>query len=376
MQHIALFALLCGLSTQGQELPDPMEATTAQIPCIHHTEYFGAKKYEIAESHNFHPESDRDNISLPAPVIGWTCWWASHGVDDYDPIGVAFTNAFVNEDTMDIIYESPLSKLVYKCWSYKGKDGQFHTPMFQVRGSNHSLVNAHVAYRIDLSNRTRWKRIGIKISKPAASTVEEDQTSFVVTEKAFMITEDTEIFTVQGPRDMESINSCDITVTHGSSESRNHGMILQVVGIVAGIIACFTFVYALCIPRHTSSTTVAHAKTQLTATTTVTASATPCNEGEAPPQYEECGTLVDKTVGEIEGVSNGGSGQSDYTNIKNWFHNHVGLNEYNELYLELFIKNGFDQLKLIRNMTKQDMIQIGIDKLGHQKQILLAIESL
>ena len=47
-------------------------------------------------------------------------------------------------------------------------------------------------------------------------------------------------------------------------------------------------------------------------------------------------------------------------------------NDFNK-YFNIFISNGFDSLNVIQNMTNQDLIDIGINKLGHRRKILAKI---
>eukprot|EP01084_Bolivina_argentea_P164979 286730_1 len=52
--------------------------------------------------------------------------------------------------------------------------------------------------------------------------------------------------------------------------------------------------------------------------------------------------------------------------VKIWLENVVGLPQY---YLTL-IENGFDDFESIRDINSNDLIEIGIDKLGHRKKIM------
>eukprot|EP01084_Bolivina_argentea_P279995 478750_1 len=60
--------------------------------------------------------------------------------------------------------------------------------------------------------------------------------------------------------------------------------------------------------------------------------------------------------------------------VKEWFKQNCSFDE-DEKYYDLCIQNGFDSIKAIQMMTDLDLKQIGIDKLGHRKQILAAIEA-
>ena len=158
--------------------------TTMDLPTTEATDYFNAEIYEVADAHNFHPEDGSAN-TLPIPEIGGTYWWAQHNLDGWEAVGVAFTNAYQDPTTNEITSESALSNLVYKCWSHESSQGRYHQAMFQVRGTDDPNVNVHIAYMIDLFDPTRWRRIGIKPSKPAGATAIDDQTSFVVQNKRF-----------------------------------------------------------------------------------------------------------------------------------------------------------------------------------------------
>eukprot|EP01083_Nonionella_stella_P148934 472330_1 len=50
--------------------------------------------------------------------------------------------------------------------------------------------------------------------------------------------------------------------------------------------------------------------------------------------------------------------------IKTWFMDKMHLHEYNMVYYELFIENGFDSIDLIKEMNKDDLNDIGITKRG------------
>eukprot|EP01084_Bolivina_argentea_P194829 334368_1 len=117
----------------------PME-TTEHIPYIQHVSSFNSNIYKVADVHNFHPESSSTMI-LPVPSIpSDQPWWTTNGFDGYDAVGIAFTNAFINESTNVTIYESAISHLVYKCWSF---NTQFYGTMFHynVTGQDFTYVN-------------------------------------------------------------------------------------------------------------------------------------------------------------------------------------------------------------------------------------------
>ena len=50
--------------------------------------------------------------------------------------------------------------------------------------------------------------------------------------------------------------------------------------------------------------------------------------------------------------------------------------EYNEIYFNKFIENVFDNLDSVKLLTDNDLKEIGINKLGHRKLILKAIQNL
>eukprot|EP01083_Nonionella_stella_P064261 167330_1 len=63
-------------------------------------------------------------------------------------------------------------------------------------------------------------------------------------------------------------------------------------------------------------------------------------------------------------------------NITNWFQNHVKLEESNQKYYSLFMKDGYDQMSLIAELTNENLIDMGIDKKAHRKRIMKAVELL
>mmetsp|Transcript_31617 Transcript_31617/g.50868 ORF Transcript_31617/g.50868 Transcript_31617/m.50868 type:complete len:272 (+) Transcript_31617:23-838(+) len=62
--------------------------------------------------------------------------------------------------------------------------------------------------------------------------------------------------------------------------------------------------------------------------------------------------------------------------VAKWFRDNIELEEENERYLRLLTENGFDKYSTIKHLTKQDLAEIGIEKLGHQKAILRAIAAI
>eukprot|EP01083_Nonionella_stella_P096676 271830_1 len=61
--------------------------------------------------------------------------------------------------------------------------------------------------------------------------------------------------------------------------------------------------------------------------------------------------------------------------IYNWFTDHVQLEECNQKYYSLFMKNGYDRLSLIAELTNEDLIEMEI-KMAHRKRIMKAVQVL
>ena len=57
---------------------------------------------------------------------------------------------------------------------------------------------------------------------------------------------------------------------------------------------------------------------------------------------------------------------TDKERVQKWLEERVKLPQY----YELFINQGFEDLDSIRDITKEDLNQMGIDKIGHQRKIL------
>eukprot|EP01083_Nonionella_stella_P074465 202027_1 len=135
--------------------------TTNDLSDIQPTHNFVVEIYAVDALHDFHPECNDVTVGLPAPTVDdGQPYYAVKGFDRWGGLGVAFTHAYV-DDSDNIIYESPLSNLVWKSWSVTW-DGEYHEPFMTVDGIDHCFVNAHVAYLMNFDNRTQWKRIGIK----------------------------------------------------------------------------------------------------------------------------------------------------------------------------------------------------------------------
>eukprot|EP01084_Bolivina_argentea_P161339 280877_1 len=90
--------------------------------------------------------------------------------------------------------------------------------------------------------------------------------------------------------------------------------------------------------------------------------------------YEQTANMEGETQmdSNMEGQNNG----SKYNALRQWFQNEVKLDEFNEEYFHCFVDNGFEKFGNIKTMTDQDLIDIGISKLGHRKAIFRAIQKL
>ncbi len=63
---------------------------------------------------------------------------------------------------------------------------------------------------------------------------------------------------------------------------------------------------------------------------------------------------------------------SQIEKIRNWINDSVKLPQY----FQLFIKHGYDDVSIILDMNNEDLIQIGIDKIGHRKKVMKYIHLL
>ena len=52
--------------------------------------------------------------------------------------------------------------------------------------------------------------------------------------------------------------------------------------------------------------------------------------------------------------------------VQKWLKETVKLPEY----FQLLVDQGFDELECIKDVTKEDLVSMGIDKVGHQRRIL------
>eukprot|EP01083_Nonionella_stella_P012164 34527_1 len=93
----------------------------------------------------------------------------------------------------------------------------------------------------------------------------------------------------------------------------------------------------------------------------------------APPQeYEE---NKNETNHDIEGGE--GEGVGKYSSIKAWLYSVDGLDDDDkEIYFNLFVENGFDSFVTIKALTMDDLLQIGVHKLGHRKVIMQTVTQL
>eukprot|EP01084_Bolivina_argentea_P260972 440885_1 len=62
-------------------------------------------------------------------------------------------------------------------------------------------------------------------------------------------------------------------------------------------------------------------------------------------------------------------------NVKQWFQQHFDAVYYNNYYT-LFMANGLDTMEIITATTMDDLVSIGIKKLGHRKKIMIEINKL
>ena len=63
---------------------------------------------------------------------------------------------------------------------------------------------------------------------------------------------------------------------------------------------------------------------------------------------------------------------NDKERVEKWLKERVKLPQY----FELFIEQGFDDLDSIKDVTKEDLNQMGIDKVGHQRKIIKHAEQI
>jgi len=79
------------------------------------------------------------------------------------------------------------------------------------------------------------------------------------------------------------------------------------------------------------------------------------------------------TLNKMKGITlNGDKELNDKERVQKWLKDKVKLPQY----YELFIHQGFDDLESIADVTKDDLSQMGIDKVGHQRKILKNAEQI
>ena len=94
---------------------------------------------------------------------------------------------------------------------------------------------------------------------------------------------------------------------------------------------------------------------------------------QVPSQYEEKDN-EDMKMNESEGLNERRDDAVNEQQVQRWFPS-LGNTYYNDYY-RMFIDNGFDEMNLIVTMNDNELQQIGINKIGHRKKILLEIEKL
>eukprot|EP01084_Bolivina_argentea_P253855 426577_1 len=80
--------------------------------------------------------------------------------------------------------------------------------------------------------------------------------------------------------------------------------------------------------------------------------------------------LISDIAGEGEGQIN-----DKYKPIKEWLYNALdGDMDDVDQYLPLLIDNGFDSLSILKTVTNDELLNIGITKLGHRKKLLFCVQ--
>eukprot|EP00483_Globobulimina_turgida_P011960 UN11982 len=71
---------------------------------------------------------------------------------------------------------------------------------------------------------------------------------------------------------------------------------------------------------------------------------------------------------------------TEYCDIEQWFNDDIDLQDLSEndknSYFNVLVQNGFDKISIIKKVSNNDLIEIGINKLGHRKLILSAVAKL
>ena len=92
--------------------------------------------------------------------------------------------------------------------------------------------------------------------------------------------------------------------------------------------------------------------------------------GQSSPKSDALKSRVLKIEKQIASLSKTLEGTSDDLNdqkdVENWLKDKVKLSQY----FQVFVEQGFDDLEHIKDITKEDLEQMGIDKVGHQRRIL------
>eukprot|EP01084_Bolivina_argentea_P198932 340489_1 len=98
-------------------------------------------------------------------------------------------------------------------------------------------------------------------------------------------------------------------------------------------------------------------------------------DNEQPPIYDVAiKTIAPSTHTLFEEQMEGVHLTSEHMDIKYWLK--VVDEIHYEEYYTLFVKNGYDSMSVIKTMNEQELVQIGINKVGHRKKIILAVDKL
>ena len=95
---------------------------------------------------------------------------------------------------------------------------------------------------------------------------------------------------------------------------------------------------------------------------------------QVPSQYEEKGNDDNMRMDESEGLNERHNNALNEQKVQRWLRS-LGNTYYNDYY-QLFIDHGWDEMNLIVTMNDEDLKQIGIDKSGHRRKIILEIAKL
>ena len=89
----------------------------------------------------------------------------------------------------------------------------------------------------------------------------------------------------------------------------------------------------------------------------------------APPAYGVTGGYG------VDGAATGYSEGTMMSNPVKAFLMEIGRDFCSEYY-QLFMNQGFDSMELMRTLSEEDLKEIGIDKLGHRRKIMMALTAL